>query len=162
MNDPVAKRPGFFIDFKTGVMFFNLFNKKLSNVNGLFAGHFIDIRVFYVYQFNEVPCIGFISEMDITKAYRYLRDKYAGEIIVTYQHSFFEHAQKEIFFNNTVFVLKDKRMIELANNYCHVMHSSKQYNWGHKVMKDLSEFKQEISQANENKVIGFARSNQVN
>jgi len=143
-------------------MFFNLFKKKLCDVNGLFTGHYIDIRMFYMYRFNEVPCIVFISEMDTSKAHKYVRDKYAAEIVATYQHSFFEHAQKEIFFNNTVFVLKDKRLIELANNYCHVMHSSKQYGWGHKVIRDLSEFRQETSQASENKVIGFARSNQVN
>jgi len=143
-------------------MVFNLFKRRLSNVNSLFAGHYIDVRVFYVQLFNEIPCIGFISEMDSSKAYTYMRDNYAGEITATYQHSYFEYAQQEIFFNNTLFVLKDKRLIELTNNYCHVMHSSKQYDWAHRVIKELSVFRQETATANANKIVGFARSNQVN
>jgi hypothetical protein len=46
---------------KTGIMFFNLFRTKVSQVNALFLGHYVDPKVFYTVQFNKVPCISFIE-----------------------------------------------------------------------------------------------------
>jgi hypothetical protein len=141
-------------------MFFNLFKRGIANANGLFAGHYVDVRTFYVLHFNKVPCVSFIGEIDTAKAYRYIQDNYRNGVAGIYQHTSFDHDKKNIFFNNTVFVLKDNRMIELANNYCHMLFGNKQYDWADKVMKDLSAFRQTV--ATNDKTIGFARSNQVN
>jgi hypothetical protein len=104
---------------KTGTMFFNLFRTKVSQVNTLFLGHYVDPKVFYAVQFNKVPCISFIGELDTSKAFDFVQSTYRGELAGIYQHNYFDHDKRDFFFNNTLFVLKDKRMIELGNNYCH-------------------------------------------
>jgi len=142
-------------------MFFNLFKRKIENASSLFAGHYVDVKVFYVQHFDEIPCVSFIGDIDTSKAYRYMQDNYAGEVTEIYQHNYFDHDKKEIFFNNTLFVLHDKRLIELGNNYCHVLHTNKQWGWENKVIKELAAFRMVTGSAND-KVIGFARSNQVN
>ena len=58
--------------------------------------------------------------------------------------------------------VKDKRMIELAANYCHVLHTNKQYNWAHDLVGELSKFRVEAASASDTKVIGFARNNNMN
>ena len=108
-----------------------------------------------------MPCVSFIGDIDTSKAYRYVQDNYAGDVTGIYQHNYFDHDKKEIFFNNTLFVFKDKRLIELGNNYCHVLHTNKQWSWESKVIRELAAFRVATASADD-KVIGFARSNQVN
>ena len=140
-------------------MVFNLFKKDLSKVNTLFLGHYLDPKVFYTVQFNKVPCISFIGELDAGKTFDFIQSTYHLQVKVIYQHNYFDHDKREFFFNNTVFVLKNKRLIELGNNYCQVLHTKDQYGWGQTMIKELSVFHVTVD---ENKVIGFARSTNMN
>ena len=140
-------------------MFFNVFKKKAALSNALFAGHYIDAKVFYTMCFNDVPCIGFIADLDTAKAFGYVNEFYNSQVTAIYQHSYFDHDKQNIFFNNTLFVLKDKRMIELGNNYCHVLHTNRQYDWAHAVIRDFAGMK--IGQVN-SQPIGFVRNNSMN
>jgi hypothetical protein len=58
-----------------------------------------------------------------------------------------------------LFVLKNKRLIELGNNYCQVLHTKDQCDWGQAMIKELSVFH---VTGDVDKVIGFARSNNMN
>ena len=140
-------------------MFFNLFRKDLSRIGTLFLGHYIDPKVFYTLQFKKVPCISFIGEMDASKAFDFIQNTYRSELKGIYQHNYFDHDKRDFFFNNTLFVLKNKRMIELGNNYCQVLHTKDQYDWGQTMIKELSVFH---VTADANKVIGFARNTNMN
>ena len=140
-------------------MFFSLFRKDLSRVNTLFFGHYIDPKVFYVVQFNKVPCISFIGELDTTKTFDFIQSTYRTQVAGIYQHNYFDHDKRQFFFNNTLFVLKNRRLIELGNNYCQVLHAKDQVDWGQTMIKELSVFHLSVD---ENKVIGFARNNHVN
>ena len=140
-------------------MVFNLFKKDLSKVNTLFLGHYLDPKVFYTVQFNKVPCISFIGEVDTSKAFDFIQSTYRLQVKGIYQHNYFDHNKREFFFNNTVFVLKNKRLIELGNNYCQVLHTKDQYGWGQTMIKELSVFHVTVD---ENKVICFARSTNMN
>ena len=158
---PGRTTTGFFylLIFKTGVMFFNLFRTKVSRVNALFLGHYVDPKVFYTVQFSEVPCISFIGELDTSKAFYFIQSTYRQQVNGIYQHNYFDHEKGEFFFNNSLFVFKHKRLIELGNNYCQVLHTKDQYDWGQTMIKELSVFRvtDEV-----NKVIGFARTNHMN
>ena len=140
-------------------MFFNLFRTKLSRVNTLFLGHYVDPKVFYTVQFNEVPCMSFIADLDTNKAFYFIQSTYRNQVKAIYQHNYFDHDKREFFFNNTMFALKNKRMIELGNNYCQVFYTKDQYDWGQTMIKELSVFH---VTGDVNKVIGFARNNHVN
>jgi len=139
-------------------MFFNLFRKDLSRVNTLFLGHYLDPKVFYTVQFNKTPCISFIGELDTSKTFDFIQSTYRYQVTGIYQNNYFDHDKRQFFFNNTLFVLKNKRLIELGNNYCQVLHTNNQYDWGQTMIKELSVFH---LTDNTNKSIGFARSNHV-
>jgi hypothetical protein len=144
---------------KSNVMFFKLFKQRVFSVNTLFFGHYIDPKVFYTAQFSTVPCINFIGELDAGKAFDFISATYGSQVKGIYQHSYFDHDKREFFFNNTLFVLKNKRMIELSSNYCQVLHTKDQYDWGQKMIKELSVF--HIT-GDANKAIGFARNTTMN
>ena len=140
-------------------MFFNFFKTKVSQVNTLFFGHYVDFKVFYAVQFNKVPCITFIGELDTNKAFDFIQSTYRNQVTGIYQHNYFDHDKRDFFFNNTLFELKNKRLIELGNNYCQVLYTKDQHGWGQTMIKELSVFH---VTGDENKVIGFARSNNMN
>ena len=140
-------------------MFFNLFRKDLSAVSTVFLGHYVDPKVFYTVQFNKVPCVSFIGEMDTSKAFDFIQSTYRRQITGIYQHNYFDHDKRDFYFNNTLFVLKNKRLVELGTNYCQVLHTKDQHGWGQTMIKELSVFH---VTTDENKVIGFARSTNMN
>lgn len=146
-------------------MLWRLFTRRMNDAAALFNGHYIDVKVFYVTRFDEMPCVSFIGEMDVTGVFAYLNEEYKNEIVNVYQHSYFDHTEQKMLFNNTVFVLTDNRMIEVAGNYCQVLHSDRAYGWANALLVALRAFREEQmpEPATEVRtVIGFARQETLN
>lgn len=143
-------------------MFWNLFRKKIHDTSALFSGHYMEIKAWYVLQFDRMPCLTFMSELNITKAYAFIREYCRHEITGVYQHRYFSHDENKMFFNNTVFILTENRMIEITANYCQVLHTNEQYEWASALVKDLAAFREIRGQKNETRVIGFARQEEMN
>jgi hypothetical protein len=140
-----------------------IFKSGQYDVQGLFSDHFLEVKVFYTAHYNRVPCVSFIGELDITPAFAFLRQHLEQEAVNILQHSFYDHAEGKMFFNNSIFILKDYRMVEIAGNYCQVLHTAHQYNWAVKMLKELAQFRiaplvTEVPAT----VIGFARQTTLN
>lgn len=142
----------------------NVFGRKLHNTQALFNGHFIEVKAMYALLFDAIPCISFIGETDTSKAYAHIQEVYKNEIETVFQHAYFEHADQKMYFNNTIFVFKNKRLIELGNNYCQLLHCPDQYGWTNTLIANLAGFR-ETKAEEKNKVvrvIGFARHSDMN
>lgn len=125
---------------------------------GLFNGHFVDAKALFALEFDEVCNISFIGEIDTSKAFALLIERLDNEIVSTHQHSYYDHGEKKLCFNNTIFVLSDRRMIELGNNYCQVLHLSSHYQWTVELINDLARFRVTGNES----AIGFARPTMAN
>ena len=137
------------------------FLRRIKVLDLLFNGHFIEVKAFYVLQFDKVPCVCFIGDIDVTKAYAHITEVFNCEIVLVYQHMYFDHDEQKTFFNNTVFVLTQNRMIELAKGYAQILHTPQDYVWVNKLMKALVEFK--IAETPlQTQVVGFARQPEMN
>jgi len=141
------------------------FLKRINANPGLFNGHFVDVKTFYVVRFNVIPCLTFIGEMDVTKVFTYMTETFNTVIEAVYQHCYFDHNDKKIFFNNTIFVLQNKRMIELADNYCQVLYRANDFAFANQLANELIQFRIEknITPAfRHTHVVGFAREAGMN
>lgn len=139
-------------------MLWRLFRPKIYEVLGLFNGHFIEVKALYALLFDDVSCVSFIGEIDTSKAYELITERLKMEIVSIYQHSYFEHKEQGMLFNNTVFVLRHNRIIELGANYCQLLHTPRQYGWAYTLIKEMSAFRIK----SEEKAIGFARQTSDN
>lgn len=140
-----------------------IFYRRKYDVQGLFSDHFIEVKAFYILHFNRIPCLSFIGELDITPAFAFLTQHLKQEAVNLLQHSYYDHIEAQMFFNNSIFVLKDYRMIEVAGNYCQVLHTAHQYDWAVNTLKDLAQFsKQPLAAEVPATVIGFARQTTLN
>lgn len=146
-------------------MLWRLFTRRMNDAAALFNGHYIDVKAFYVSRFDQMPCVSFIGEMNVTRVFAYLNEEYKNEIVNVYQHSYFDHTEEKMLFNNTVFVLSENRMIEVAGNYAQVLHSDRAYGWANTLLEALRVFREEQipEPATEVRtVIGFARQETLN
>ncbi len=141
-------------------MFFKIFGKKIRDMNGMFNGHYIEIKAFYAWQFNKMPCVHFIGELDITKAFAYINEQYKHSITETFQHCWYDHKEKKMLFNDSILVLKNDRMIAVGADHCHILFSPAQYAWAAEVIKALAAFK--IAEVKEVRIMGFARQPEPN
>lgn len=130
-----------------------LFKRKINETMGLFNGHFVEAKALYALEFDAVSCIHFIGEIDTGKGFDFINSTMQNEIVTIYQHCWFDHNEQKIFFNNTIFVLTSKRMIELGNNWCQVLHTPHQCNWAQQLITQLSQYKLVSNQP----AIGFTR-----
>ena len=142
-------------------MFRNLFNRKIP-VNGLFTGHYVGVGPLYVALFNRIPNMVFIPELNTANVLSHIEDKYKRELLNLFQHNYFQHNDKQVYFNNTIFVLREKRMIELADSCVQILYKPKDFDWVNKVMRELVEFRTDPVPVKENRIIGFARQNDAN
>ncbi len=138
-------------------MFRRLF-RKIRDTVSLFNGHFVEAKAFYAMEFDAVSCVTFIGDIDTSKAFAYVKETLHGEIVTTYQHSYFDHEEGRLLFNNTLFVLTDKRMIELGANWCQVLHTPLQHGWANQLIEHLATFKVKTADP----VIGFSRQAATN
>lgn len=134
-------------------MFRRLFNRNTTDLAALVQGHFVEVKALYALQFDAVPCVSFIGELNIALVLEFLNTHYIGEVKRVYEHAYFEHATQQMLFNNKIVVLDGKRMVELGNNYVQVLHTPSQYNWAHALVKELAAFRV----VQHEPVIGFAR-----
>jgi len=137
-------------------MFRILQKKRIVHAGGMFNGHFIDVKAFYVMSFEKAPCVSFIGDLDVTRAFQHIQTQYKQQIQAIYQHNYFDHDQQKIMFNNTIFVLYDHRMIEVAGNYCQILHTDQQYRWANILINELAAFRVKPA-PQEKRTIGFAR-----
>jgi hypothetical protein len=139
------------------------FTRRIKNVQPLFSGHYIDAKALYVLYFDKIPCVCFIGSIDANAACDYIREGLSNEVIAVYQHTYFDHDKQEILFNNTLFVLTNNRIIEVAIGYVHVMYEPNRLSEVTELMKALAEFKTVAAiPTYQTKVVGFARESEMN
>jgi hypothetical protein len=136
----------------------NIFNRRIRDVNALFNGHYVDVKSYYVMRFNVIPCIAYLGELDTASAFPVLEERLRSLVVDMYQHSYFDYHEGSMFANNTLFVLKEKRMVEITDSFCQVLHTPRQYGWGRDLLKELAAFKA----VKEPRIIGFATNHDLN
>ncbi|MFM2359285.1 MAG: hypothetical protein RLY16_1278 [Bacteroidota bacterium] len=139
-------------------MKWNLFGRKVQVTQPLFHDHFVDPKAMYVQLFDAIPCVSFIGEMEGGEAFAFIKHNYSGEIIAVYQHNYFDHAEQKLLFNNTLFVLRNKRLIDLNSNYCQVLFGPNQYGWSNNLIQSLAAFRK-LPEGVRTPIMGFARTN---
>ena len=64
---------------------------KLSGKNDFFESNYIEVKAFYVKEFNETPCISYIGNLDTGKAFSYIDTGNAGQVLAIYQRNYYNH-----------------------------------------------------------------------
>lgn len=107
----------------------------------LFENNYIEVKNFYVREYNATPCISFINNLDTQKAFEYVNNGFAGKVLAIYQRTFYNWQQKREEFSATVFKLENKVMIELGHEYAEILFGNNNYEYAHELVERFSGYK---------------------
>jgi len=105
----------------------------------------------------------FIPELNTSLAFAHVRDNYKNDVLKLHQHNYFEHKDSQVYFNNSIFILKEMRMVELTDVYAQILYKPGDFVWANKILRELVEFRVTPEPVQKiNRIIGFARDNDAN
>ncbi|MEO5891639.1 MAG: AAA family ATPase [Ferruginibacter sp.] len=107
----------------------------------IFDANYIDAKSFYLQEFNRTPCMSFINNIDVSKAYEYIESENAGQVLAIYQSNYYSWQQNRLEFNRTIFRLKNKVMIELCNDYARILFGDNRYDYANRLIEVFSGYK---------------------
>lgn len=95
------------------------------DANSVFAKRFLNSKSLYLYRFNHLPSLHFISSIEGEKAYRAFKETFAGLIVSEYQYRWFKKESRKYQFDETLFILSNNCIVEIKD-YCEILHDGKQ------------------------------------
>src|SRR5437867_5076604 len=102
----------------------NLYNQKIINAKDVFNDRYLDYKTLYLYYFNILSSLNFLSNVDGEKMFEALKTKDHVIIKNVHRYQWFDHPQKNFRFDKTVIVLNNSCLIELDSNYCMILHDN--------------------------------------
>src|SRR5262245_4736255 len=101
----------------------NLFRKKMRtrNSSSLFEHYYLESKAFYLYLFKKIPSTTYVDDIDISKAFAHINDLHGQLIVEIYQACFFNWDEKRQECQKTIFVLKNKVIVELAPHFAKIL-----------------------------------------
>src|SRR6185437_9534631 len=115
--------------------------RKSENSNQLFDQHFIEPKVFFMKLFNVVPCVAYIGNVDTKKIFELIQDGKYGKVKDVYQRIYHDWEDDRICFSKTIFVIENKLMVKLEDDWLEVYFTTKDYAMANKMLKELKMLK---------------------
>lgn len=119
----------------------NIIHQKTIDANSVFGKRFLNSMSLYLYQFNNLPSLHFIGNIEGEKAYKAFRETFAHLIVSEYQYRCFKKEKKRFEFDETVFILKNNCIVEI-DDYCEILHDGKQDDFIDKCTTLMNRFKE--------------------
>ncbi len=113
----------------------------MIDANSVFAQRFLNSKSLYLYRFNNLPSLHFISNIDGEKAYKAFKEAFADLINAEYQYRWFKREKKKYQFDETFFILKNNCIVEIKD-YCEILHDGKQHDFIEKCTSLMHLFKE--------------------
>ena len=119
---------------------------KFKPATVVFENNFLEVKAFYNREFNRVPCISYISNIDVTKAFDYINAGNCGEVRGIYQYTWYNWQKKQLEFSKTVFKLGNRVMIELGHDYAEILFAETNYAFAGGIVDKLKDFEAPVKE----------------
>jgi hypothetical protein len=107
----------------------------------LFDDSFIEVKNFYLKEFNTVPCIAFIGNVNTSDIFSVIQSGQFGKVTATYQRNYFNWQQEQIEFSKTLFKLEGKMMVKLGDDWLEILFSNNDYERANKMLHTFKTMK---------------------
>lgn len=102
----------------------NAIEQRIITANSIFGRYYIDSKALYMYCFTDIPSISFVDDVEGEKAYNAFREKFSALICSVHTYRKFKRRQKHVEFDDTIVILKDRRILEFSEGYCEILHDN--------------------------------------
>ena len=115
--------------------------QRTLNLNNIFRYSFIESKSFFMYCYQQPPCITWVDRINADKVLRYMKDEYGDAITGIYQYSKYSRSSRKIQYDTTLITLRDNCLVEIAGSYVEILHTIEDYTIANELIKELSRFK---------------------
>src|SRR5688572_8720426 len=115
--------------------------QKIMEANSIFQNSFLDCKAYYMYAYQQVPCITWVDRVNTEKVLKYIRTEYEGAIMGIFQYSKYNRKKKKSMYSTTIILLQDNCLVELGGDYCEILHTHKDYDMANALMKEVARFR---------------------
>ena len=122
--------------------------QKIMDANSIFRNSFLDCKAYYMYAYQQVPCITWVDQVNTDKVLKHIRTEYADAITGIFQNSKYNRKKKKPQYSTTIILLKDNCLVELGGDYCEVLHTHEDYEMANALVKEASQFKRREKKKN--------------
>lgn len=120
----------------------NLYTQKIINANNVFGDSFLDAKMLYLFRFNVLPSINYISHIDGEKAFNIIKEKFADRTEDIHQYRWYKRKKKKYEFDATIMVLNNHCILEFDDNFCEILHDGKQRAFVEELTSIANQFKE--------------------
>jgi hypothetical protein len=114
---------------------------KSKNSNDIFDQRFIEAKAFYMKLFNTAPCVAYIGNVDTKKIFELINVNRYGKVRHVYQRIYHCWDDDKILFDKTIFILKNKMMVKLGDEWLEIYFSTKYYNRANAMLNEFKTYK---------------------
>jgi len=122
--------------------------QKIMAANSIFQNSFLDCKAYYMYMYQQVPCITWVDQINTEKVLKHIRTEYADAITGIFQYSKYSRKKKKSLYDKTIILLSENCLVELGGDYCEVLHTHKDYEMANALVKEVSRFKRREKKKN--------------
>ena len=115
--------------------------QKIMSADSIFKDSFLDCKSYYMYMYQQVPCITWVDQVYTEKVLRHIKTEYSDAITGIFQYSKFDRRKKKSLYSITIILLNENCLVELGGEYCEVLHTHKDYEMANQLIKEASQFK---------------------
>lgn len=114
---------------------------KIINAESIFDTSFLNSKAYFMYCFQKAPCITWVGQVSTEKVLKHIKAEYADAIVAILQNSEYNRKLKKCLYAVTIIVLRDNCLVELANEYCEILHTNEDYDMARTLIKEVSKYK---------------------
>lgn len=100
----------------------NLYTQKVINANNVFTTSFLDAKTLYLYNFNLLPNIHYINQIDGEKTFMAIKEKFSSDIKHIHSTTWYRKKKRKFQFDMTIVTMNNNCIVELDENYCEILH----------------------------------------
>jgi hypothetical protein len=119
----------------------NLFSQKIINANNLFGDSFLDAKTLYLYCFNALPSLHYISGINGEKVFNAFLEKYKHLIKDTHQYTWYISKRKKNEFDRAIVILTNNCILQIDETFCDIFYDGKEQDFIKEVTIFISQFK---------------------
>lgn len=93
----------------------------------LFYGNSIDAKSFFVQTFKQAPCMIYVGDIDVVKAFAFITGNELLAIRSIYQRNYYAWEEKKLAAAHTIFKLQKNFMIEVGDDYAKILYPVDQF-----------------------------------
>ncbi len=113
----------------------------LSKMPSIFGNNYLDSEKFFLSRFGIVPSNTYINDIDCSKAFQHIKEKFGERIVDIYQSNYYQKDQAKQLFSRTLFMLDNDVMIELGNSYADIFYPPLLFDFSDSLVRELNEFR---------------------